>query len=353
MATTCDRLRFTAAAALCLAALCLAFLPWPAAGDANGSPQACTDGARELRLGFYAFFAPVSYSADRDPASPGFGTHLGFEADLLTALEAMRNTGLSFSRRGIAPWDDIWLRPAGPEYDVVSGGITILDSRTRDADGRQVIAFSTGYIAFRQSLLVRAEDADRLADYDRLTDDVTVGVLANTTGEARLLQLTGLTGEDGALAAGVRVETPAGTVAADGSAEYFITSAGESPLLAKRLRLHPPSADAPRIVYLGDDLGERELIAALRDGRIDAIARGEIGNSDAAHDSGGDLVVAALDDRVEWGGMALPAGDAELIACLDERIDWLTDRRKIGYTQWRADSAVFMRRAAAWNARIP
>ncbi len=348
MATTWNRLRFTAAAA----ALCLVFLPSPVAGDANGAPRACADGASELRLGFYAFFAPVSYSADEDPESPGFDTHQGFEADLVTALEAMRNTGLSFARSGIAPWDDIWLRPDGPEYDVVSGGITILDSRTRDAGGAQVVAFSTGYIAFRQSLLVRAADSDRLADYDRLTDRVTVGVLANTTGEARLLELTGLTGEDGVLAAGVRVETPAGTVAADGSAEYFITSAGESPLLAKRLRLHPPSAGAPQIVYLGDDLGERELIVALRNGQIDAIARGEIGNSDAAHDSGGDLVVTALDDRVEWGGMALPAGDAELIACLDERIDWLTDGRKVGYAQWRADPGVFMRRAEAWNARI-
>ena len=344
-----NRLRCIAAAALCLAGLAL--LAPPAAGDAGAAPQACADGARELRHGFYAFFPPVSYSADEDPESPGFDTHRGYEADLVTAIEAMRNTGLSFARSGIAPWDDIWLRPAGPEYDVISGGITILDSRTRDAGGAQAVAFTTGYIAFRQSLLVRAADADRLADYGRLTDRVTVGVLANTTGEARLLELTGLTGQDGVLAAGVRVETPAGTVVADGSADYYINAAGESPLLAKRLRLHPPSAGAPQVVYLGDDLGEGELIPSLLDGRIDAIARGEIGNRDAAHDSGGGLVVAALDDRVEWGGMALDAGDSELIACLDERIDWLTDGRKIGYAQWRADPAVFMRRAEAWNDR--
>ena len=339
-------------AALALAS-CSSFAPGVATGDAGGSPQACTGGTRALRAGFYAFFAPVSYSADEDPSSPGFDTHLGYESDLLTALEAMRNTGLSFSRSGIAPWDDIWLRPDGPEYDLVSGGITILDSRTRDAGGNQVVTFSTGYIAFRQSLLVRAEDASRFSDYDQLTSEVRVGALANTTGESRLLEITGLVGEDGVLAAGVRVETPGGTVVADGSAGYFITSAGESPLLAKRLRLHPPAAGAPQIVYLGDDLGEAELITALRNGDIDAIARGEIGNSDAAHASGGALVVAALDDRVEWGGMVLSADDTELIACLNERIDWLTDHRSIGYAQWRADPAVFMSRAEAWNARIP
>ena len=182
-------------------------------------------------------------------------------------------------------------------------------------------------------------------------------MLANTTGEARLLQLTGLADARGVLAAGVRVETPGGTVTADGSAGYFITAAGESPSLAKRLSLQPPDAAAPRVLYLGGGLGEAEpigeaaLIAALRAGRVDAIARGEIGNSDAAHASGGELAVAARDRRVEWGGMALAAHDAELTACLNERIDWLTDGRRIGYPEWRADPAVFLRRAEAWNAR--
>ena len=334
--------------ALCLAS-CSSFAPRAAAGVARGSPQICADGGRELRVGFYAYFAPISYSAGEEPDSPGFDTHLGYESDLLTAIAAMRDTGLSFSRRGIAPWDDIWLRPAGPDYDLVSGGITILESRTRAADGSGVITFSTGYVAFRQSLLVRAADAARFSDYSALTDEHAVGVLANTTGEARLLQLTGLADEEGVLAAGVRVETPGGTVTADGSGAFFISAAGESPRLAKRLRLHPHSAAAPRIVYLGDHLGETELIAALRGGEVDAIARGEIGNSDAAHVSGGELAVAALDERVEWGGMALSADDAELVSCLNERIDWLTDQRRIGYPEWRADAAVFMQRAAAWN----
>ena len=345
MTTTRSWLR-TAGAGL---ALCLA------AGVAPAAPLTCGAGPRELRAGFYAYFVPVSYSADEDPNAPGFDVHLGYESDLLTAVEAMAATGLSFARRGIAPWDDIWLRPAGPDYDLVSGGITILDARTRDAAGNRVTTFSTGYIAFRQSLLVRAADAARFASYSALTGEVTVGVLANTTGEARLLQLTGLADDAGVLAAGVRVETPGGTVTADGSGDYFISAAGEAPRLARRLSLMPPGAEAPRILYLGDDLGvgEAELIAALRAGRVDAIARGEIGNSDAAHASGGELVVAALDERVEWGGLALAAHDAELIACLNERIDWLTDGRRIGYPEWRADAAVFMRRAEAWNARNP
>ena len=111
------------------------------------------------------------------------------EADLLTALEALKGARL-FSRRGIEPWDGIWLLPADPAYDMVGGGITILESRTRDATGKTKIVFTSGHIAFRQSLLVRAADAGRLAGYNDLTSGVRVGVLAGTTGEARLLRLT-------------------------------------------------------------------------------------------------------------------------------------------------------------------
>ena len=108
----------------------------------------CTDGARVLKVGFYAYFSPVSYSADEDPASDAFNTHLGYEADLLTALEAMQGAGLSFVRHPIAVWPDIWLKSAEPEYDIVGGGITILDSRTRDATGNTVSLLRRGISSF-------------------------------------------------------------------------------------------------------------------------------------------------------------------------------------------------------------
>ena len=132
----------------------------------------------------------------------------------------------SFSRRAIAQWDGIWLQSASPAYDIVGGGITILDSRTRNPAGDRLVAFTAGHVTFRQSLLVRAGDAERLSSYDRLTADVRVGVLAGTTGEARVLQLTGLADADGTLAAGARVDTPRGPVVADGSTAYRITAAG-------------------------------------------------------------------------------------------------------------------------------
>ena len=149
---------------------------------------------------------------------------------------------------------------AGPQYDIVGGGITILDSRTRDGTGNAAIIFTAGHIEFRQSLLVRAEDAQRLARHQELSSAERVGVLAGTTGEARLLELTGIAAAAGVLAAGTRVATAGGTVVADGSAAYAITAAGATPGLAGRRHLQPAAADQPQVVYFTDD---RALLEAL------------------------------------------------------------------------------------------
>ncbi len=313
------------------------------------SPEACSDTPEVLQVGFYAYFAPVSHSADEDPSSDGFKTHAGYEAALLTALKAMEDAGLSFSRSPIEPWEDIWLKSAGDEFDIVGGGITILDSRTMNAAGERLVSFTSGHIAFRQSLLVRSEDAGRIRTHADLTSDDRVGALADTTGEARLLQIVGLANEDGVLAAGTRVETPSGELVADGSADYAITSAWETTNLDERTRLYPPDPNMPQVIYLGDELGEIELLDALKSGDIDAVARGEIGNRDAESAYGGDFAVTALDDEVEYAGFTLSIRDVELRNCIDERINFLTNDRALGYAEWREDRLVFMRRVQAWN----
>ena len=311
--------------------------------------DACTDGTRVLNVGFYAYFEPLSYSADPDLNADGFNTHQGYEADLLTALEMMEGVGLSFARTAIPEWPGIWLKSAEPAYDMIGGGITILDSRTKDAAGTPRVVFTSGHVKFRQSLLVRTEDAERLATHAALTDDVRVGVLPGTTGEARLLELTGLVDANGALAAGASIETPQGTVIADGTADYKITAAEISPNLVGRSHLVPPSENMPQVIYLGGELGESELLEALATGSIDAVARGEIGNRDTVHTSGGALVVTALDEAVEYGGFTFALEDAELAACIDEKINYLTDNGNIGYEEWLQDPSVFMNRAVLWN----
>lgn len=316
--------------------------------DRMAASVSCVEDNRILNVGFYAFFSPISHSeVPEDPACSGFDKHLGYEADLLTALETLDGAGLSFSRKAIPDWDGIWLRSATPEYDLIGGGITILESRTLDASGKPIVAFTSGHVAFRQSLLVRAADAAKLADYDSLTSDIRVGVLRGTTGEFRLLQLTGLVNDEGALASGSRVETSAGEVTADGSPAYQITAAQATDNLSGRLRLFPPSETMPQVIYLGS---ETELLQALGDGQIDALARGEIGNQDAAHLSEGAFVVTAIDLQAkERGGFTLAVEDTALLACLNEKINWLTRNGEIGYAEWRKDSKVFLNRAALWN----
>ena len=138
-------------------------------------------------------------------------------------------------------------------------------------------------------------------------------------------------------------------VVADGSADYFITAAESSANLADRTRLYLPGSDLPEIIYLGGELGEAELLTALADGSIDAIARGEVGNRDAVHASGGTFAVTALDHRVENGGFTVAADDMELLACLNQRIDRLTDDREIGYGEWLENPQVFEQRAETSN----
>ena len=317
--------------------------------DKITTDKTCTNGKHVLNVGFYAYFAPVSYSADEDPTAYEFNTHQGYEADLLTALEMMEDAGVSFTWSAIAEWTGIWLKAAEPEYDIIGGGITILDTRTRDTAGTPLVVFTSGHIKFRQSLLVRANDADRLSDYNSLTRDVRVGVLSGTTGEARLLEITGIVDNNGVLLEGTHIETPQGTIVSDGTDNYRITAADASPSLAGRNRLYPPSDDKPQVIYLGDEVGESTLLSALAEGNIDAIARGEIGNQDAAYATGSTFVVTARDDQVEYGGFTFDLKDAELAACIDERINYLINDGKIGYAEWLQDPTVFITRAEMWN----
>ena len=318
--------------------------------DSVTTSKVCTESERVLTVGFYAYFAPVSSSADADPTSNGFNTHQGYEADLLTALEAMADTNLSFSRKAISEWPGIWLKAADPEYDIIGGGITILESRTRDARGTSLVTFTSGHIKFRQSLLVHTEDAVSLSSYAALTREVRVGVLSGTTGEARLLEITGIVDTEGILVEGTRIETSQSTVVTDGTKNYTITAADATPVLAGRRTLYPPLETMPQVIYLGDEVGESELLEALTEGRIDAVARGEIGNRSAAYATNDAFVVSVLDDQVEYGGFTLSLADTELAACIDARLNYLTDDGNIGYGEWLADPKVFMTRAELWNA---
>ena len=323
--------------------------PAPVPAPTAPAPVRCAEEGRVLEFGFFAFYDPISYSGDPDPESPAFDEHLGYEADLLSALEAMDGAGLAFNRRGIADWPGIWLLPATAEFDLVGGGITILEERTRDASGAPAVAFTSGHIEFRHSLLVRDADAATLREYSDLTSEARVGVSVETTGESRFLRIVGLIDDGGMLLAGTSVTTPEGIVVADGSDAYRIAASGSSANLAGRSHLEPPSPGYPQVVFFGAESPRAEQLLALATRGVDALAGDEIGNRAAAASSDGFFVVTALDTEVELGGFALDQGEEVLLACLDDKLDYLTDERNLGYADWLANPSVFLERAQAWT----
>ena len=323
--------------------------PTPAPAPAAPAPIRCAEAGRVLEFGFFALYEPISYSAGSDPGSEAFNEHLGYEADLLTALEAMDGAGLSFNRRGIDVWPGIWLLPAGPDYDLVGGGITVLEERTRDASGAPAALFTSGHVTFRHSLLVRGVDAAELGEYSDLTSEARVGVSMETTGESRFLRIVGLVDEDGVLLAGTSVTTPEGIVVADGSEAFRIAASGSSENLAGRSELAPPSPGYPQVVFFGAESVRSEHLLALLNRQVDALAGDEIENRAVEQVSAGLLVVTALDTEVEHGGFALDQSEEILLACLDDKLDYLTGEREIGYAEWLANPSVFLERAEAWT----
>ena len=193
---------------------------------------------------------------------------------------------------------------------------------------------------------MRAEDAKRLSLYEDLDSTIRMGALAGTTGESRLLELTGLADAQRVLTAGVRVDTPRGTAVADGGAGYRIGAHRASPALGGRLHLYVQSPGMPEAVYLAD---EAALIGALLAKEIGALARGEIGNRHAARAHGGALVIGAVDERAEVGGLGVAADDTALAASQNEAVGWLTDGGRVGYRDWLNDPGVFERRARQWR----
>ena len=134
------------------------------------------------------------------------------------------------------------------------------------------------------------------------------------------------TNEEGVLAAGVWIVIPAVTVTADGTDAFFIDAVGVAPGLEERSYLYPASEEMPQVRCLGEKQGEAELIAALLEGQVDGVARGIIGNTDAADSSGGALVATAVGaGSKEQGGFVVDTDDTDLLHCLDPTIGWLTD----------------------------
>ena len=325
-------------------------------GNPEGATAAACEAAREMladlpamrvNYGFYTDFNPISYSI-----APAVHQPMGYEPDLVRAVETFSKGKLSFNTLGIGnPFSGIWLKAAQEPYDMVGGGITALPERTRDADGRQVIRFGVAHVSFRQSLLVRSGSViNRHAD---LTAEHRVGVLRGTTGEKRLLELTSIIDSEGFLRSGTQVQLAGGDVLIagepDSGAALRIAAGTGSVTIATRVRLTPAGDDRPEVLYFNSD---SEQLGALLEGVVDTVARGELGNRVTARDTPG-LRVTAIDTQGnEWGAFSYPdtpAGNA-LRRAMNAAITCLTANGTVSFSQWfESGGAVFSERAEQWR----
>ncbi|MYB50727.1 MAG: transporter substrate-binding domain-containing protein [Acidobacteriia bacterium] len=301
--------------------------------------------AMRVNYGFYTDFNPVSYvQASLQP--------MGYEPDLVAAVETFSMGRLSFNALGIGnPFSGIWLKAAQEPYDMVGGGITALPERTQGVEGRQVIRFGVGHISFRQSLLVRSESA--INRHGDLTAQHRVGVLRGTTGEKRLLELTGIIDAAGFVHSRTRVHLAGGEslIAGEPDSELALRIAAGtgSAAIAMRVRLVPAANDRPEVLYFNSD---SELVGALLGGAVDAIARGELGNLVTARDTPGLRVTAIDSESNEWGAFSYPDTPAGhvLRAAMNATITCLTANGTVGFSQWfDSGGTVFTERAEKWR----
>lgn len=306
----------------------------------------------DYQVAFYSDFEPISYSESRDPASPEFNIPEGYEVDLLKAMQAIPGSNMTFVFYGVKEWNNIWLAPyTDPKIDIAIGGISREDKRLLNKEGKQVVATTHTTTQFKQSLLMNAKESIHINKHEDLTCAYIVGAVRGTTGEYRYLAKTGIIKDldKGQIKKGMTV------ILEDKS---YITSDGDLSIydskVGTRSMLIPPDCSLPITKYF---VAEDSMIPALKEGYIDAIARGYIGNKLVADRSNGRFIVKAIYSlecskqesstcaKKEETVFFVKADNKELLDKLNQYIDYLTDNGKIDYDVWASNKNVFMERA--------
>ncbi len=307
--------------------------------------------AKEYNVAFYSDFEPISYSEDRDSSSAQFNQAKGYEVDLLKAIEAMPDSEMTFTFHGVKEWNNIWLTPyTNPEIDIAMGGITREDRRLLNAEQKQVVATTHRTTQFKQSLLMRS-DSTNINTHEDLNCSYVIGAVRGTTGEYRYLAQSNIISniDDGFILEGITVVLE--------NKEYIISDGSLSiydPRIETRTMLLPFYCTFPITKYF---IAEDSMIPALKDGYIDGIARGYIGNKLVADNSNGEFVVKAIyslecprQESIscslkEEAVFFIKLEDQKLLNKLNLYIDYLTDHGLVDYDDWKLNKNIFMERA--------
>jgi ABC-type amino acid transport substrate-binding protein len=218
----------------------------------------------------YSEFEPISFDHGK-----------GYEADLLRAVA--KDWGVKIEFHPHKDYEGIWLLPTenNSPYDMAIGGITPDKSRIEEG-----AAFSIPTVKFSQSLLVRKEDHDkgRIIGFKSFNNSgMKIGVVPDTTGEAH------------------------------------------AKTLAKE---HDISTE----ILLSFN-SEAELLPALKAKKIDAIARGEIGNKlQSAKDP--DYYTIITKDFGESFAIAVDASNKQLLIYLNQTLEKLLKQDAFIFEKW-------------------
>ncbi len=226
----------------------------------------------------YSEFKPITY-----------GNGQGYEADLLKAVAASWHVKIKFYPENI--YEGIWRLPSRTysRCDVAIGGFTPDDYRVK-----QGASFSIKIASFNQSLLVRKADYDsgKITSYASFKNtNLKIGVVPDTTGE-------------------------------------------------KYARLRAKNDNLPLNVIVPYE-SEAQLLPALLNHQIAAIARGEIGN-EYQQMLNRNVITIAKKDFGEGFTIAVNKSNPELLTALNQSINKVTNNGRITYQDWLKNNNVFM-----------
>ena len=234
-----------------------------------------------LNIISYNEFTPISYGVNGE----------GYEGDLLRAIAKLWNMEIKFHPE--STYEGLWRLPSKSYTiaDISMGGMTPSNYRIK-----QGALFSIGTTSFNQSLLVRKKDYESglIVSYHSFKKSkFRIGVVPGTTGE---------------LYAHLRAKEY------NLSSNVFVKYASES-----------------------------ELLPALMTGKIDAIARGEIGNK-YQESTNKKLITIAKKDFGENFAFAIDSSNKILANNLNQAISQITNNGKITYLQWDRKHTIFLDR---------
>ncbi len=160
-----------------LALVLILVVPLAAFAQSTETPELPDLNGLEVVIGMENLYVPFQF------LDPHTNEPMGFEYDLIMELAARLNFVPVFET---VSWDAQIVAVGNGEFDMSANGITITEERA------EVVAFSDGYIAASQVLMVR-KDEDRFTDAESLAaaDGLTIGTQPGTTNYDLAVELVG------------------------------------------------------------------------------------------------------------------------------------------------------------------